>query len=296
MKLWTLALMAFSCVGCTMASLERHTVAQAGSVIDLRYQEVLDNLAMIAKDPASLPAYSTIFSGTAQVTDTEQLSTTTVWQYVKAATGAQSGFSSEALNPQLSRAISQNWTLDPIVVPEKMEALRSVCRWALYGRQFASAENPGLLESPDDAPGPGRHFGVARRLERMPAGWLHVGSLKDVPAGACYQAHCGDTWVWVLADGTAGLAEFTLVFQDIARVDSNSPSLFNLPSAPSAIRFYGVNPGATPKKDEETLAVTVILDYNGNLAPAVPYYRARIDNFGADSRLRSAINAAGSPR
>jgi hypothetical protein len=51
---------------------------------------------------------------------------------------------------------------------------------------------------------------------------LQVGRLKDVPLGACYKAHCGGTWVWVMPDGMAGLADFTLVLHDIATLDPSA--------------------------------------------------------------------------
>ena len=38
--LWLLAFLACGNTGCTMMSLERHTVAQTDSTIDLRYREV----------------------------------------------------------------------------------------------------------------------------------------------------------------------------------------------------------------------------------------------------------------
>jgi hypothetical protein len=232
MKPLVVALAAFACGGCTMISLERNTIAQSDSVMDLRYRIVMENLAMVADDPAALPVSSTMFAGSVQVSDLAQLGSTTIWQYVKGvAGGSQSGFGSEAPNPQLSRTLTQNWTLDPAVVPEKLEALRCACRWVIYGPERACADCQGLLASPDQAPWPGRHFGVADRLERLPEGWLHVGRLKDVPAGACYKAHCGHTWVWVTPGGTEGLAGFTLVFLDIATIDHTSletPILVNL--------------------------------------------------------------------
>jgi hypothetical protein len=252
-----------------MLSLERHTLAQAGSVIDLRYREVLDNLALIANQPTALPAYSSIFSGLAQVTDTGQVLSTTIWQRVRGVPVVQNGFASEAASPQVSRTVFQNWTLDPIVVPEKIEAMRCACQWVLYGPERACSDCPDLLASPDQAPGPGRHFGVADRLARLPKGWLQVGRLKDVPLGACYKAHCGDTWVWVMPDGLPGLADFTLVLQDIARVDSNSPTLFNLPPAPSGLRV-DARPHDAPESPNCAFAATVALDACGQLVPPQP--------------------------
>jgi len=292
MKVWILALAACVCSGCTMLSLERETLVQSGTVIDLRYREIMDDLAMIAHDPSSLPAFSTIFVGTSQVTDTGQIGATTMWQHVVPMTSAsiiQNGLASEMGSPQVSRTILQNWTLDPIIVPEKIEAMRCACRWVLFGPEQACSDCQGLLASPDQAPGPGRHFGVADRLARLPPGWIHAGKSTDVPVNPCYKAKCCDTWVWVMPEDMQGLAEFALIIQDIARVASNSPTLFTFPPNPAPLRFQTVS----DNNKECFFAVTVALDSCGHIVPPQPYYRARVDNMGSDASLRSQINAAG---
>jgi hypothetical protein len=278
--------------GCTTVSLERHTVAQSGSAVDLRYHEVLDNLAMVASDPMALPAYSSIFAGSAQITDAGQLTSTTLWQHAVGA-GSQNGFGSETLNAQVSRQVVENWTLDPIVVPEKLEAMRAACRWLIYGPDRLTPEDVALLASPLEDHSPGRHFGVAERLGRLPAGWLHVGRRKEAPAHACYKAHCGHTWVWVDADGTEGLADFTLVIQDIARVNINSPTLFYPLPLPSPLRFRTWPDYTAPDGRAFTVTATVAVAPDGRLVPDQPYYRWRADNVGADAHLRSIINASG---
>ncbi len=194
MKLWMLALVANACTGCTMTSLERHSVAQTSSAIDLRYREIMDNLAMIADDPATLPSYASIFAGTIAVTDEEQLISTTMWQHVTGAV-VQNGFASEAANPMVSRTINQNWVLDPIVIPEKLEAMRAACQWAIAGPQYVTPDSMSLLISPTKAsPGPNRHFDVLDKLERLPDGWLGKGGLTEVPLCAALQ---GSLWVYL---------------------------------------------------------------------------------------------------
>jgi hypothetical protein len=279
-----------ACTGCTTLALERHTLLQEASPTDIRYQEVLDNLAMVAHDPAALPAYSSIFAGTAQITDTAQLvSTTTLGP----------GVAAEVLNPQFTRGVLGNWVLDPINAPEKLEAMRCACRWVVYGHDFACQDCAGLLASPEQAPFPGRHFGVADRMAQLPHGWLHVGRLLEVPAKARYKAHSGDTWVWVMPDGTEALAGFNLVLQDIARVDINSPTLQVIPPIPSDFVFPTLPPLGTPccgqlfVNTPRYAVGQVSVDPCGNLMPDTPYYRTRVENVGSDPALRSQINAAG---
>ena len=290
MKYGMLLTSMLACAGCMTQALERHTLAQEASPTEIRYREVLDNLAMVAHDPAALPAYSSIFAGTAQITDTAQLVSTT--------TGGAAGAGAQVISPQYTRAALGNWTLDPINSPEKLEAIRCACRWVIYGSEFACHDCVGLLATPEQAPYPGRHFGVADRLAKLPPRWLHVGQLRDVPMKTRQKAHHGDTWVWVMPDETQALADFTLIVQDIARVDSNSPTLLFILPTPSDFAFptapVPVPCASGPYKDTKAaITAAVKVDPCGNLMPDNPYYRWRTENLGSDSNLRSQINAAG---
>jgi hypothetical protein len=308
------ALLLVASSGCTTLSLERHTLAQAKTVSDVRYEETLQNLAMIADDPAALPVYSSIYAGTSQVTDTWQFGESTVWVRKKFMSSATNGFLTETASPLLSRSVTDNWSLDPILAPEKIEAMRCACRWVIYGPQRACAECPGLLASPEQDHSPGRHFGVADRLARLPRGWLRVGQRTDVPADACYQAHSGRTSVWVMPDGMDGLSTFTMILQDIARVNINSDSLYFWPPPPCVygrvsgpLRPDGVGNAGPGKpeaaaqippvaaKDGRTLEVYVFTDGNSHLVPPAPYRTVRIENLGGDPSVRSYVSAAGGP-
>jgi hypothetical protein len=212
------------CSGCTMAALERSSLSQTESVAVLRSREVLEDFARTQQDPCALPAYASYYVGGVAVTDSASLGATTVWQHVVGA----NGFGSQNVNPALSRQLVQNWTVDPVIDPEKLEAMRWCFRYVLSGRESLGDDGVSLLARPDQVPGaPGRHFGVLDQLERLPPNWLFVGSLHDVPLNACYKAHVGNAWVWVTPDGVKGLADFTLILQDIARVNINSWTLFN---------------------------------------------------------------------
>ena len=213
---------AIACCGCTTMSLEQHSVNQIRSVADYRYRQTLDCLARAAANPASLPPYSLLSAGTAKVADTGTLASATVWQHVVSATNPVSGFASENLGATASRSPTESWTLISIAEHSQLEAMRCACRWVLSGPDEACGSCPGLLASPEQDPSPGPHFGVADRLRRLPPGWLHVGRCKEIPPGAPYTGHCGDTWVWVTRDGLEGLADFTLVLQDIATLDTGA--------------------------------------------------------------------------
>jgi hypothetical protein len=278
--------------GCTMLSLERHTLHQSNSAGDIRYSELMDNLAMVARDRTALPAYSTIFYGTISVSDSGQIGSTTTWQHV-VGSGAQNGFGMQGLNPQLSRTVLQNWSLDPILGPERIEAIRALLRWSVYGRETLTAYEMSLLASPDQDPSPGRHFGVLDQMARLPSNWVQCGRWADKPACVAYEAHSGDTWVWVLPEHREALSQLLLAVQSIARVNGNSLVLFAIPTTPSAFSFATVQ--KTLPADEPAFSVTATVAVNPGLklVPDGHYFPWRVDNIGSDSALRSQVSAAG---
>jgi len=283
MRFWLLGLAVGAGTGCTMTSLERHTVAQTDSAMDVRYQEVMQNLALIAGNRSALPSYATIYSGAASVQDTGQIISTTTLPYFNVG--------SEVLNPSLTRQITQNWVLDPLLDPERMEAIRAACQWAIGGPGNVSRDSLSLLIRPEDAPrGPDRHFGVADQLARLPAGWVRVGRLTDVPSCALYKAHCGQTWVWVTPEGMQALSDFTLILQKIARIPINSVVLFHSPPVFTPIVFPAADSHST---DRVQSTVQVVVNESGRLVTDVPYYKVRIDDTRTDSNLISILSSGG---
>jgi hypothetical protein len=280
-KITAVAFFAIACnSGCTIASLERRTLNQNGTTSDIRYQEVMDNLAMVAHEPSKLPSYSSIYSGTISVQDQGGLISTTTLPF---------GAGSQAINPSANRQALHNWALDPITAPEKMEAIGAACQWAIFGEDRLTGEAKDLLIHPENAPpSSNRHFGVADKLAELPKGWLCVGARKDVPACARYSSHCGDTWVWVLPENMGSLSAFTLVVQNIARVGINSQTLYHFPPKYTPINF----PTNDQKTGGKTVIVQALVTPQGALTRD-PYVPTRIDTAGNDSQLRSAVSAAG---
>jgi hypothetical protein len=280
------------CAGCTSLAGKRHALDQEKTSSDIRCQEVLDNLALVAHDSFALPAYSSIYAGSAFVQDTTQIASLTTL-------GPGMAVAGESVTPQFTRLATGNWALDPPPAPEKLEAIRGACQWVVCGPQFAQAHDyERVLQSPLQAPFPGRHFGVTERLCRLPQGWLWIGPHCNVPRGATYTSHSGDTWVWVMPDGVCGLADLTLIIQDIARVDINSKSIlyqrplpaeFDFPTRPIPARCQSEVFAGT----QSSITAAVMVDECGNLAPDLPYYRWRLENLGSDPSLRSQISAAG---
>ena len=63
-------ILGLACVaGCTTGRLRQRTINQGATLPALQYQQVLDNLALFATQPASLPWHVNLREGTSQVTD-----------------------------------------------------------------------------------------------------------------------------------------------------------------------------------------------------------------------------------
>ncbi len=146
--------------GCTSVALKRATVSHANSSTDLRYQEVIENLAMSAANPDILPAYSSIYAGTTDINDNVRATSASVW----ARTALQHPlrftqfFSTQTADFLGSRAVKSNWTLDPTVVPEKLRAMQAACRWVAHGFEhggpdvkYLMAYKPAGYEDPGQA-------------------------------------------------------------------------------------------------------------------------------------------------
>jgi hypothetical protein len=59
-----------ACVtGCTAGRLRQRTIHQGSTLPELQFQQVLDNLAKFATNPATLPWHVNLREGTSQVTD-----------------------------------------------------------------------------------------------------------------------------------------------------------------------------------------------------------------------------------
>ncbi len=94
-----------------------------------------------------------------------------------------------------------------------------------------------------------------------------------------------------------GLADFTLIIQNIARVNSNSPSLFNWPPVYLPVRIQTPdspvyeNPKDPLKSRQIRLTASVFVDESGRFVPDSPYYPVRVENLGTDAALKSSLSA-----
>jgi hypothetical protein len=273
--------------GCTWTALRQESVELAGSGTDLRYREVIENLAMIATNRWRLPAYSSVYASSMDVTDGVQVDGSTTWIH---SISTPSGFSSQTLDIPASRVVKGALTLDPTIAPEKLRAIRAACQWAVFGEGYVEPDR-ALLGTYGTGSPPGNYFGVATELEQIAkVAWLGKGcSRRDVPKNACYWAHCGACYVWVCPEGMECFSRFVLVCQRIARFDLGT--LWKPVNGTKTVKW-----SASDLNNPRLQNVTVYVDDYGNLAigqnlPALPP-KLRNDNVGQNSDLKASINAA----
>ena len=106
--------------GCTTVRLRQRTMNQGGTLPELQYQQVLDNLALFATNPASLPWHVNLQEGTTQITDS--ISGGAVVDLGPPA----------ALLPELfgSRTAVAQWGMAPVTNPTELRLLRFAYRRA----------------------------------------------------------------------------------------------------------------------------------------------------------------------
>jgi len=191
-----------------------------GTLTDLNYQQVLDNVALFTANPDALPALGVFNAGTVTVQD--QGSFTASAQYSPTLTFAQQGGGGFILMllPGLAaqRQVTENWSMVPVTNSDHLRRLRcafqllvdaedgnrcDACREQL--QTFFAGETPDL-----DCV--------------LPRGWYHTGGKKDVPKHACFVGRYCETYVWVTPEGRDGLTRFTLAVLDLATGKPHLPT------------------------------------------------------------------------
>ena len=203
--------------GCTHAQLQASTVNTAGTVMEIQYQMVMDNLARMERNPSALPSQIRIKQGTVQVTDEWGLYRFTV-------SGDPTG---QFGGPRADRTVSEQWGADAVSDPRAIKKLQDLYRTAM---QLQPLDDPGFLrqqQKQQKAPKksgkgsniPGQDTQNAVDLEHdVPQAWFHVGVEGHVPDTARYVGHSGKTWVWVMPDDVGDLSRFTLAMLFITKL------------------------------------------------------------------------------
>jgi hypothetical protein len=174
--------------GCMNQQLRFTTQRTANTLPDLQYQQVMNNLAMIAANPGFLPYLAVAGQGSIQVTDGGNSSLSL--------TMAPKLFTSGIFGLGASRNVTGTWSLGTITSPEKIRGMQSAYQRAVRG----SVQGDPTYD------------------------WVKIGCKKDVPKHASYVGRHGQVFVWVMPAGITGLSDLTLTIMDIATREDTVPS------------------------------------------------------------------------
>lgn len=113
-------------LGCTHTALERRTVKQASTLTDLQYQQVLDNLAMLACTPDTMPWHLKLNGGLVQIADQGNAGFE-----ANLASGISDGVKN-IFSPSAGaqRGVVGQWDLDPAVEADELALLAIAYRKA----------------------------------------------------------------------------------------------------------------------------------------------------------------------
>jgi hypothetical protein len=213
MKLFRLILtvipvLALAC-GCTHDQLRRSTSQTQDTMSDLRYKHILDNLAMMVRNPATVPNPVAINGGVVQISDNVMGAGNITWNPI----GAK--LTQYFLGLAGNRTVSEQWSLTPLQNPQKLSLMRYAFQLLL---------DCDLVQRNGGAWKLRAFLGDEEFATAIPRGWFHVGRKCDVPKDARYCGNYHDVYVWVMDDGVYGLSRFYLTILRIALLEANQRS------------------------------------------------------------------------
>lgn len=207
--------------GCqTHLALRDDTVCTSGTLTDLNYQQVLNNVAMFVHQPSAMPSLAVVNSGTVTVADQKTINASAA--YAPTLTSPQQAGGQPIVNlianPSSQRNVTENWSLLPVTDVDNLRRIRCAFQLVVLGRETTNCyECLDLLKQ--------FYLGETDRMDCvLPRGWYSTGCKRDVPKNACYWAHYGDTYVWVMPEGMEGLTLFTMTVVDLATGKPHAPT------------------------------------------------------------------------
>jgi hypothetical protein len=173
----------------------------------------MNNLAMMEENPASLPYFSIPTQGTNTILRSVTATYTPGWDFITAAGYYFSRwvFDHETAAAQAHNQNSEAWQMLPTTNPDKINLIKCA-----YLRTLGSSgpDCEAVLEKFFN-----QYKSPFNYRQAFQPGWYCVGRKHDVPKKACYVAHCGKTYVWVMPENMEALSRFTLAVMDIVTAD-----------------------------------------------------------------------------
>lgn len=149
-----------------------------------------------------LPNFAVVGTGGALVSDEGATNVELEWD--------PSQLAKSLLGLEGRRTIEEQWTLAPVINPDKLRAIRCACQLVVHG-DTTDPECDKLLAA---------FLGDDYR-KWLPQGWYGFGTRNDDPRSAMYVARSADCYVWVMPEWVEGLSRLTLVMLNIATLDPN---------------------------------------------------------------------------
>lgn len=194
--------------GCTHQQLRSTTRHVEGTLTDLYYQQVLDNLALFMTNPAAMPYFAVTSNGVVQVSDAGTLA----YQFNNNPFGSPVGVASNFFGLGGGRTVSAQWALTPVHDPAKLAIMRCAYQLAVGAPQATCGDCEQKVRAFFD-----KDYGG------IPQYWFYVGGKHDVPDCAKYVGRYCETYVWVMPEHYDILTRFTLGVLDVATVQSHVP-------------------------------------------------------------------------
>lgn len=172
-----------SMLGCTHTALRDDTLQMGGTLTELQYRIVLENLAMLTESPATIPWHVKFDEGTMQVSNKGRGDLNL---------SPLAADLAPLIDFRVGRTITGQWRMVPVTDPKELRDLQVAYQKAM-GKQI---EDEVLKE--------------LEKTEEIPSGWFQSGRRGDVPANASYVGRYLNTYVWVAPDDVESLSKFTL--------------------------------------------------------------------------------------
>jgi hypothetical protein len=246
------AVLLASAPGCAHKALVGSTIAATRTIQDLDDQQVLDNIAKFVVNRGALPHFAVVSGGTFQMNDTVGVTPSLSWDAF-GLTSVMLGFSGE-------RNAANQWSMDPVSDPEKLNKMRCLYRYVVdplnpdyclkCQEYFAALSTSPKAAMNDLAPSTAHAFDACG----IPAGFFRCGRKCNVPPRACYVSCCGETYVWVEPQGLDGLTRLTLLVLDLATAE---PAQTKTTRKSVASKAVGKAFGQGPVQEEETTTETI---------------------------------------
>ncbi|MFH5805649.1 hypothetical protein [Alienimonas sp. DA493] len=137
--------------GCTHRQLVESTTLTAGTVVDIQYRTVLNNLARMHRNPCDLPSHIDLADGVVQVSDEASFGRAGGFDW--ADVPGAGGFGIDRYGPAFGRQVSEQWGADATTDPQRLVDLQDLYRAAMGLPPLPPPTAIALLRKEDERSG-----------------------------------------------------------------------------------------------------------------------------------------------